>query len=515
MVPEADLESNGPEQVSAFFLTGAVNLVPRHALEIVYGRWRYPAATHCIGPGVQRGRAPGPLHIHKQGCGVGYEQRGQGSVPPCSSHPAPRSRFLVYDTVSTRARSGRAPAQELVVNRTAPQAARRSRPAVSRRIHAIPASGIRKFFDVAASMEDVISLGIGEPDLDTPEHVSAAAMRSIEAGATHYTSNFGLLALREAVRGLLLRRYGLDYDPETELLITTGVSEGLNIAFQALLDPGDEVLLPEPYYVAYPPNIVLAGGTVVTVPTTEANEFRVQVADLERAVTAKTKALMLGYPSNPTGAILTHADLCEIAVFVQRHDLYVVADEIYDRLTYGSEHISFASLPNMRDRTVLLNGFSKAYAMTGWRLGWAAAPADMLDAMMKVHQYVMMSAPTAAQFAGLEAITASEEDVRLMVAEYDRRRRVMVDGFNRIGLACFEPRGAFYCFPNITSTGLTDEEFSDQLLREERVAVIPGSGFGQSGAGHVRACYATSMEQIEKALRRIERFVTRVRAGAA
>lgn len=387
------------------------------------------------------------------------------------------------------------------------------RQAVSRRTELLPASGIRRFFDIIASMDDVISLGVGEPDFTTPGHISAAAIHAIEGGATSYTSNFGLLELRQAVSDMLDRRYGVLYDAATELLITTGVSEGLNIAFQALIDPDDEVLIPEPYYVAYPPNVLLAGGRVVTVPTDEAHEFRVQVEGLEAALTQRTKVLMLGYPSNPTGAVLSLEDLAAIAEFVARHDLYVVCDEIYDRLTYGADHISFASMPGMRDRTILLGGFSKAYAMTGWRLGWAAAPPRLLEAMMKVHQYVMMSAPTAAQYAALEALTAGEEDVRAMVAEYDRRRRVMVDGFNRIGLHCFEPRGAFYCFPDVSSTGMTDEAFSERLLFEERVAVVPGSAFGRSGAGHVRACYATSLDQIEEALRRIKRFTDRSRNG--
>jgi aminotransferase len=392
--------------------------------------------------------------------------------------------------------------------------ARRGRQAVSRRIAEVPASGIRRFFDVIATMDDVISLGVGEPDFVTPSHIGVAAIAAIEGGETHYTSNFGLLELRQAVSDLLDRRYGLIYDPRSELLITTGVSEGLNISFQALLDPGDEVLIPEPYYVAYPPNVVLAGGVVVTVPTREQHEFRVQVDDLEAALTDRTKVLMLGYPSNPTGAVLSRDDLMHLAEFVEQNDLFVVADEIYDRLTYGTEHVCFASLPGMRERTVLLGGFSKAYAMTGWRLGWAAAPPDILEAVMKVHQYVMMCAPTAAQYAGIEALTAGEEHVRAMVEEYDRRRRVMVEGLNRNGLRCFEPRGAFYCFPDITSTGLTDVTFSERLLLEERVAVIPGSAFGRSGAGHVRACYATSLEQIEEALRRIARFVARARNGA-
>jgi aminotransferase len=398
---------------------------------------------------------------------------------------------------------------------TASQTHRRPRrQAVSRRIEEIPASGIRRFFDVIASMEDVISLGVGEPDFVTPGHVSGAAIEAIERGETHYTSNFGLLELRRAVSDHLDRRYGLPYDAAAEVLITTGVSEGLNIAFQALLDPGDEVLIPEPYYVAYPPNVLLAGGVVVTVPTHEQHDFRLQAADLEAAITERTKVLMLGYPSNPTGAVLTRTDLEAIADVVERHDLFVVADEIYDRLTYGVEHVSFPSLPGMRERTVLLGGFSKAYAMTGWRLGWATAPAEILEAIMKVHQYVMMCAPTDAQYAGLEALINGEEDVRSMVAEYDRRRQKMTAGFNRIGLHCFEPRGAFYCFPDISSTGMSDTTFSERLLHEERVAVIPGSAFGRSGAGHVRACYATSLDQIEEALRRIERFVVRTRNGA-
>jgi aminotransferase len=393
--------------------------------------------------------------------------------------------------------------------------ARRGRQAVSRRISAIPSSGIRRFFDVVASMEGVISLGVGEPDFVTPEDIRAAAVRALAEGATHYTSNYGLLELRQAIAAMLRQRYALEYDPFDEVLVTTGVSEGLHIAFQALLDPGDEVLIPEPYYVAYPPNVALAGGVPVTVPTSEAHEFRVQVADLEAAVTPRTKALMLGYPSNPTGAVLNPEDLAAIAAFVARHDLYVVADEIYDRLTYGRDHTCAATAPGMRERTILLGGFSKAYAMTGWRLGWAAAPRELLEAMMKVHQYVMMSAPTVAQYAGLEALTGGEEDVRAMVTAYDERRRVMTAGFNRLGLPCFEPHGAFYCFPRVTATGLDDETFAERLLVEERVAVVPGSAFGRSGAGHVRACYATSLEEIEEALRRIGRFVARLRRDGA
>jgi aminotransferase len=386
------------------------------------------------------------------------------------------------------------------------------RPMSSRRVEALPASGIRRFFDIIATMDDVISLGVGEPDFVTPERVREAAIRSIREGHTHYTSNFGMYELRELIARDLERRYGVSYDPATEIMCVAGVSEGLNVACQAVLDPGDEVLSPDPYYVAYPPNVLLAGGVFIGVPTDEAYDYRLQVADLERYVSPRTRALLMGYPANPTGADLTRDDLEAIAAFVLRHDLIVIIDEIYARLTYGGEHICFAALPGMRERTILLGGFSKAYAMTGWRLGYVAAPAEGLEAMMKVHQYVMMSAPTAAQHAAIEALRSAEEDVQLMLAEYDRRRRLVVTRLNKMGLHCFEPRGAFYVFPDISSTGLDDETFAERLLFEERVAVVPGSVFGACGAGHVRACYATAYEQLEEALDRIERFVTRVRA---
>jgi len=388
------------------------------------------------------------------------------------------------------------------------------RPMSSRRVEALPASGIRRFFDIIATMDDVISLGVGEPDFVTPERVREAAIRSIRDGQTHYTSNFGMYELRELIARDLERRFGVSYDPATEIMCVAGVSEGLNVACQAVLDPGDEVLSPDPYYVAYPPTVMLAGGVFIGVPTDEAHDYRLQVADLERYVSPRTRALLMGYPANPTGADLTRADLEAIASFVERHDLIVIIDEIYARLVYGGEHICFAALPGMRERTVLLGGFSKAYAMTGWRLGYVAAPAEGLEAMMKVHQYVMMSAPTAAQYAAIEALRSAEEDVQLMLAEYDRRRRLVVARFNAMGLHCFEPRGAFYVFPDISSTGLDDETFAERLLFEERVAVVPGSVFGVCGAGHVRACYATAYEQLEEALDRIERFVTRVRAEA-
>ena len=383
------------------------------------------------------------------------------------------------------------------------------RPLTSKRCDALPASGIRRFFDIIATMDDVISLGVGEPDFVTPEQIREAAVRSIKQGHTHYTSNFGMIQLREAIAADLSRRFGATYDPATELMCVSGVSEGLNIAFQAILDPGDEVLSPDPYYVAYPPNVLMAGGRFVSVPTYETNDFKLQVEDLERYVTPETRALLMGYPANPTGATMTRSELLAIAEFVQRHDLLVVIDEIYARLTYSGQHTCFAALPGMKERTILLGGFSKAYAMTGWRLGYVAAPAEALEAMMKVHQYLMMSAPTVAQYAALEALRSAEEDVQLMLAEYDRRRQLVVGRFNGMGLHCFEPRGAFYCFPNITRTGMDDETFARTLLDEERVAVVPGTAFGASGAGHVRACYATAYEEIVEAMNRIERFVAR------
>jgi aminotransferase len=381
----------------------------------------------------------------------------------------------------------------------------------SRRVASIPASGIRRFFDLLATMDNVISLGVGEPDFVTPLKIRNAGIRAIEEGRTRYTSNFGILELREAVAAHLDHLYGVSYDPTREIILTTGVSEGLSIAFLSILDAGDEVLCPDPCFVAYMPAVVLAGGVFVPVPTLVENGFRVRAEDLESRITPRTKAIMIGYPANPTGAVMERQDLLAVAEVAARHDLFVISDEIYDRLVYGVEHTCFASLPGMRDRTVLLGGFSKAYAMTGWRLGWATARPDVLESMMKVHQYVMMSAPTISQYAGLEALAAGEEDVRGMVAEYDRRRRLIVSGFNSMGLSCFEPRGAFYAFPSIAVTGLSDEEFAEKLLQEERVAVVPGSAFGEQGRGHVRACYATSYENIERALEAMGRFVQRHR----
>jgi aminotransferase len=386
--------------------------------------------------------------------------------------------------------------------------------ALSRRVRAVPPSGIRRFFDILATMDDVISLGVGEPDFDTPERIVAAGVRSLHGGRTHYTSNYGTVELRRALAEHLERRYGVAYDPATELLVTVGASEAVDLALRATCDPGDEVILHEPSYVAYVPAVIFAGGSVVHVATRLEDDFALDPAAVEAAITQKTKALFLGYPCNPTGAVLPDDVQDELAAIAERHDLLVYSDEIYDRLAYGTyRHRAFSSLPGMRERTILMGGFSKAYAMTGWRVGWLAAPAAILEGIVKVHQYGIMSAPTTAQDAALEALLHGEADVQRMLAEYDRRRRLVVDGLNAIGLRTFEPRGAFYAFPEVSSaTGLSSEAFAQALLEEEHVAVVPGSAFGPSGEGHVRACYATSYEQLEDALGRIGRFVDRHRA---
>jgi aminotransferase len=388
--------------------------------------------------------------------------------------------------------------------------------ALAERVLAVPPSGIRRFFDILATMDDVISLGVGEPDFDTPERIVAAGVRSLHNGRTHYTSNYGTIELRRALAEHLERRYGVAYDPAGELLITVGASEAVDLALRATCDPGDEVVLHEPSYVAYVPAVVFAGGVVRHVATRLDDDFALDPAAVEAAITPRTKALFLGYPCNPTGAVLLDDVQVAIADIARRHDLLIYSDEIYDRLAYGSyRHRAFSALPGMRDRTILMGGFSKAYAMTGWRVGWLAAPAAILEGIVKVHQYGIMSAPTTAQDAALEALLHGEADVERMVAEYDRRRRLVVDGLNAIGLRTFEPRGAFYAFPEVTSaTGLSSEAFAQGLLEEERVAVIPGSAFGPSGEGHVRACYATNFEKLEEALVRIGRFVDRHRAGA-
>jgi len=395
---------------------------------------------------------------------------------------------------------------------TAPAGASIAERALANRVREVPPSGIRKFFEIVATMTDVISLGIGEPDFDTPRSIIEAGVESLREGRTHYTSNYGTLELRKALAAHLQRLYGVEYDPKTELLITVGASEAVDLALRATCDPGDEVILHEPCYVAYVPAIVFAGGTTVHVSTRFEDDFALDPAAVEAAITPRTKALFLGYPCNPTGAVLPPEVQDELAAIAERHDLLVYSDEIYDRLAYGSyRHRAFSALPGMRERTILMGGFSKAYAMTGWRIGWLAAPAPIVEGILKIHQYTIMTAPTVAQDAALVALVDGEPDVARMLAEYDRRRRLVVDAFNAMGLETFEPRGAFYAFPRITSTGLDGETFSRRLLEEEHVAVIPGSAFGASGAEHVRACYATSYERLEEAMTRIARFVERCR----
>jgi len=385
--------------------------------------------------------------------------------------------------------------------------------ALAERVRNVPPSGIRRFFDILATMDDVISLGVGEPDFDTPAQVVEAGVSSLRAGRTHYTSNYGTLDLRRALAAHLERRYGVSYDPNRELLITVGASEAVDLALRATCDPGDEVVLHEPSYVAYAPAVTFAGGVVRHVATRLEDDFALDPALVEAAITARTKALFLGYPCNPTGAVLPDDVQDELARIAVRHDLLVYSDEIYDRLSYGTyRHRAMSSMPGMRDRTILMGGFSKAYAMTGWRVGYLAAPAGILEGIVKIHQYGIMSAPTTAQDAALVALTTGEADVERMRSEYDRRRRLLVDGLNRLGLRTFEPRGAFYAFPQVTSTGFDSDTFAQRLLEEERVAVVPGSAFGPSGEGHVRACYATAYEQLEEAIVRIGRFVERHRA---
>ena len=382
---------------------------------------------------------------------------------------------------------------------------------ISDRANRVSPSGIRKFFDLLAGMEGVISLGIGEPDYATPWHISEAAVKSLERGYTMYTSNSGMPELRQELARHLKNSCGVEYDPATEILITVGVSEALDLTMRALLNPGDEVIMPDPHYVAYDACVSLAGGEPVMVPTAEASSFEVSAGDIESRINRKTKAVHIGYPANPTGAVMSREKLLEIAELAKRRRLVVVSDEIYSRLVYGAAHTCFASLPGVREHTVLLGGFSKAYAMTGWRIGYAAAPRDIIAAMTKIHQYTIMCAPTMAQVAAIEALKSGEPSVLEMVEDYNRRRLVMVRGLCDIGLSCFEPRGAFYAFPSIKSTGLTSEEFSEKLLLEEKVAVVPGSAFGECGEGYVRCCYATSMEDIEEALTRMKRFVNKYR----
>ncbi len=383
------------------------------------------------------------------------------------------------------------------------------RDAVARRVSGTPPSGIRKFFDLLSTMEGVISLGVGEPDFVTPWNIREAAIYSIEKGQTMYTSNQGMLELREELARNLERLYGVRYNPNTELLITVGVSEGLDLALRAILDPGDEVIMPDPCYVAYPAVAFLAGGTPVMIRTSQENGFKLPAQSVKAHISPRTKALLIGYPANPTGTVMSHQELQGIEQLARSNNLLVISDEVYSRLVYDGEHTCFASLPGAREYTILLGGFSKAYAMTGWRIGYAAAPAEIITAMTKIHQYTMLSASTMGQMAAYEALRGGEKDVKEMVADYNRRRKVMVKGLNAIGLDCYEPKGAFYTFPSITVTGLSSEEFAEKLLMEEKVAVVPGTAFGSCGEGHIRCCYATSLDDIQEAIRRMGRFVVR------
>ena len=378
---------------------------------------------------------------------------------------------------------------------------------ISQTVEHYPPSGIRKFFDIVSQMDDVVSLGVGEPDFVTPWRIREAAINSLERGRTSYTSNWGLLELRRVISRYLEGYSGLCYNPENSILITVGVSEGMDLTMRTLLNPGDEVIITEPCYVSYKACVELAGGKAVTVEAKKERDFVVDPKDIEAAVTDKTKAVLVSYPSNPTGAVADKKTLREIVDIAVKHDLYIVSDEIYDRLVYDGEHVSVPTLPGAFERTVLLNGFSKAYAMTGWRIGYAAGPTEVIKNMMKIHQYTMLCAPINAQNAAIEAIVNGAKDREDMRREYGRRRRVIVKGFREAGLDCFMPGGAFYAFPNVESTGLTSEEFCEKLLFEHKVAAVPGTAFGACGEGNIRCSYATSIEDIVTAIDRIKAFV--------
>ena len=380
------------------------------------------------------------------------------------------------------------------------------------RIAAVPPSGIRRFFDIAAGMKDTISLGVGEPDFKTPYSIRNAAIDSLVDGETQYTANRGLPELRNEISLYLKGRYGLSYDPDTDILVTIGASEAIDVALRALIEPGDEVLVPEPSYVSYSPGVIFAGGTPVGVITREEDDFRLKAGYLEQRVTPRTKALILPYPNNPTGGIMEEQDLREVAEFVRKHDLMVISDEIYSELVYdGKKHFSFATVEGMAERTLTINGFSKSFAMTGWRVGYACGPAEIIGVMNKIHQYSIMCAPRQGQIAAASALRNGREngyeEISRMRDSYDRRRRYMVNAFREMGLECFEPYGAFYAFPSIRTTGMSSEEFCARLLREKNVAAVPGTAFGPSGEGNIRCCYATSIDKITVAMERISEFI--------
>jgi aminotransferase len=378
---------------------------------------------------------------------------------------------------------------------------------LARHVVGLKPSGIRKFFDIVATMKDVISLGIGEPDFVTPAPIIQAGIQALHAGETHYTSNSGLLELRQAISKHLDELYGVKYDPVSEVIVTVGVSEALDLALTALLNPGEEVIIPTPCFVSYQAEVILAGGVPVEIPTCFEDGFQVRPERIEAAITPHTKAILLGYPNNPTGAVCNREILLKIAQIAQQHDLIVISDEVYDQLVYGVQHTCFPSLPGMHERTILLGGFSKDYAMTGWRAGYACGPAEIIKGLVRIHQYTIMSAPTISQLAALQAMQCGEEFVIRMRDEYDRRRKLIVGGLNQLGLPTFEPHGAFYAFPNVAVTGMDDETFAQKLLEEERVAVVPGVSFGAGGEGYVRCSYATAYEQIEQALERMQHFM--------
>lgn len=375
----------------------------------------------------------------------------------------------------------------------------------------MPPSGIRKYFDMVNEMEDVISLGVGEPDFVTPWNVREAGIYSLEIGSTHYSSNAGFIELRDEICKYLERRFNLKYDPRNEVLVTVGGSEGIDVALRALVGPGDEVIVPEPSFVAYKGCTAFTGATAKVINLRAEDEFKLTAEMLEEAITEKTKVVILPFPNNPTGAIMTREELKPIVDVLKDKNVIILSDEIYAELTYGENHVSIASFPEVRDKTLLISGFSKAYAMTGWRLGYICGHPVLMDAIKKIHQYALMCSPTTAQYAAIEALKGGDDSVKEMVKEYNRRRRVLVDGFKKLGLDCFEPLGAFYVFPCIKSTGMTSDEFCEKLLMSEKVLTVPGNAFGECGEGYIRACYASSMENIMEALKRIERFLEKSR----
>ncbi len=383
---------------------------------------------------------------------------------------------------------------------------------LSKTIKTIEPSGIRKFFDLVSEMDDAISLGVGEPDFDTPWHIRDEGIYSLEKGRTFYTSNAGLKDLKIEIAKYLDRRFDLHYDYNKEIFVTVGGSEAIDLTMRAMLDPGDEVLIPQPSYVSYVPCCVLANGTPVIIELKAENEFRLTAEELEAAITPKTKLLVMPFPNNPTGAVMERADLEAVAEVVKKHDLYVLSDEIYCELTYLENHVSIASLPGMKERTIVVNGFSKSHAMTGWRLGYACGPAPILKQMLKIHQFAIMCAPTTSQYAAIEALRNGDEDVAMMREQYDARRRYLMQRFKEMGLECFEPFGAFYVFPCIKEFGMTSDEFANRLLQTKKVAVVPGTAFGRSGEGFLRISYAYSLEDLKVALERVEEFITELRA---